>query len=339
VDPEAISIGSDGGRTTLAVRAGANCSWAAASDASWVTVEGSSTGTGNGSLTIRLSANTGGARTGTVTVADQVFTVTQAAKDAPQCGYTLQPSAQSATAASGIASVTVQTTSGCSWTATTTASWLSITSDASGTGAGTVGFTIAANTGPARTATILIAGEVHTVNQASGCAVSIDPTSASAPASGGAGTPIDVSAASDCGWTATTATTWITLTSGTAGSGDGSVGYTVGVNAGDARTGTISVAGNIFTVSQAAACSYSLDPTSQSFSKNSGTSDPVSVTTAEGCGWTSTSNDSWITVKTGETGTGSGTMTFSVSKNTTDGERVGTLTIAGRTFTVTQAGP
>jgi hypothetical protein len=338
LSPDAVSIGSGGGRTTFAIRAGAGCGWTAISGAPWLTVEGSSTGTGNGSVTIRLSANTGAARTGSVSVADQTFTVTQAGGGATECSYSLDRSAQSATAASSASSVAVVTTAGCSWTATTAATWLTITDGASGTGAGTVSFTIAANAGPARSATIQIAGAVHTVNQASGCSVSIDPESATSPASGGAGAPIDVSAASDCTWTATTAETWITVTAGAAGSGDGSVGYSVEENAGDARTGTITVGTTTFTLSQAAACSYSLDPTQQSFSKNSGTSDPVSVTTEPGCGWTSISNDSWITVKTGANGTGSGTMTFSVSKNDGTDERVGTLTIAGRTFTVTQAG-
>jgi hypothetical protein len=47
------------------------------------------------------------------------------------------------------------------------------------------------------------------------------------------------------------------------------------------------------------------------------------------------SKASWITVTTGSSGSGSGTVTFSVAANT-GGDRTGTLTIAGRTFTVTE---
>jgi hypothetical protein len=47
-------------------------------------------------------------------------------------------------------------------------------------------------------------------------------------------------------------------------------------------------------------------------------------------------NDSWITVLTGASGTGNGTVTFSVLNNGTGSPRVGTMTIAGRTFTVNQ---
>jgi hypothetical protein len=62
--------------------------------------------------------------------------------------------------------VTVTTTSGCAWTAGSNAPWLTITSGASGTGNGTVGFAAAANTGVARTGTLTIAGQPFTVTQA-----------------------------------------------------------------------------------------------------------------------------------------------------------------------------
>jgi hypothetical protein len=47
-------------------------------------------------------------------------------------------------------------------------------------------------------------------------------------------------------------------------------------------------------------------------------------------------NDSWITVLTGASGSGNGTVTFQVSNNNTGIQRTGTMTIAGRTFTVNQ---
>ncbi len=48
------------------------------------------------------------------------------------------------------------------------------------------------------------------------------------------------------------------------------------------------------------------------------------------------SNDSWITVTAGSTGIGNGTVFYSVSANTTGRSRVGTITIAGKVFTLTQ---
>ena len=336
ISPMSQAASSSGGTATpVTVTAASGCAWTATTTTSWITISSGASGTGNGTVAFSVAANTGPARTGTITIAGQTHTVNQAGT----CAVTISPLSQAPPAAGGPAtSVTVTGASGCGWTATTTTPWITITSGASGTGNGTVAFTVAANTGPARTGTLSIGGQTHTVNQASGCAVSINPSSASPSASGGAGAPIAVSAGTGCTWTATTATTWITLTSGTSGTGGGSVGYTVAANTGAARTGTISIGPNTFTVSQAAAgCSYAVTPTSLSFGKNQGTSDPVSVTTSSGCTWTSTSNASWITVETGASGTGSGTMTFGVSRNTAEA-RVGTLTIAGQTFTVTQAG-
>ncbi|KJR41010.1 protein of unknown function DUF1566 [Candidatus Magnetoovum chiemensis] len=55
------------------------------------------------------------------------------------------------------------------------------------------------------------------------------------------------------------------------------------------------------------------------------------------CAWTATSNDSWITVTSGASGTGSGTVGYTVSANT-GRLRVGTISIESETFTVRQGG-
>ena len=52
------------------------------------------------------------------------------------------------------------------------------------------------------------------------------------------------------------------------------------------------------------------------------------------CNWTAVSNASWITITSPASGNGNGTVTYSVARTTT--RRSGTMTIAGRTFTVTQ---
>ena len=46
----------------------------------------------------------------------------------------------------------------------------------------------------------------------------------------------------------------------------------------------------------------------------------------------------WITVTSGSSGTGNGTVSYTVAANTSTTSRTGTLTIAGLTATVTQAG-
>jgi Zn-dependent metalloprotease len=84
-------------------------------------------------------------------------------------------------------------------------------------------------------------------------------------------------------------------------------------------------------------CTFSINPTSASFAAGGGTGS-VSVTAGAGCSWTAASNATFITITSGSSGTGNGTVNYSVASNTATTSRTGTLTIAGQTFTVTQAG-
>ena len=68
-----------GEATSIAVTAGSTCAWSATSNAAWLTVSAGATGTGNGSVSVAVAANTGAQRSGTMTIAGQTFTVTQAA--------------------------------------------------------------------------------------------------------------------------------------------------------------------------------------------------------------------------------------------------------------------
>jgi hypothetical protein len=58
------------------------------SNAGWLTITSGGAGTGNGSVYMQASANTGGARTGTVTIAGQTLTVQQSAAAQNACGAT-----------------------------------------------------------------------------------------------------------------------------------------------------------------------------------------------------------------------------------------------------------
>lgn len=91
------------------------------------------------------------------------------------------------------------------------------------------------------------------------CTYGIAPSSQSFSTSGGNGT-IAVSAGDGCAWTATSGSAWIQVTQGASGSGNGQVAYSVAANTGASRTGTITAAGQTFTVSQAGVavvCTYS----------------------------------------------------------------------------------
>ncbi len=83
------------------------------------------------------------------------------------------------------------------------------------------------------------------------CAYSATPTSALFIESGGNGS-VSVTAQTGCNWGATSNASWLTINAGAYGYGNGVVSYTVAANAGAARTGTLVVADQIITVSQAA---------------------------------------------------------------------------------------
>jgi hypothetical protein len=102
--------------------------------------------------------------------------------------------------------------------------------------------------------------------------------------------------------------------------------------------GTMTIAGQTLTVTQEAGlvCTYTITPANKTMTRSGG-SGTVSVTAGVGCGWTAVSNASWITVTSGSAGSGNGVVSYSVSFNTTGASRTGTVTIAGKTFTVKQS--
>jgi uncharacterized protein (TIGR03437 family) len=170
-----------------------------------------------------------------------------------------------------------------------------------------------------------------------GCNQTLSPTGQSFTPAGGTGSVSVTSDPASCTWTATSNVSWITVTSGASGTGNGTVNYTVAPsNTSSTRVGTLTIAGRSFTVTQAG-CSFSVSPTSKSFTAAGGT-DSVAVTASPtACTWTATSNASWITITAGSSGSGNGTVNYSVAANT-GAFRTGTITVAGQTITITQLG-
>jgi len=121
------------------------------------------------------------------------------------------------------------------------------------------------------------------------------------------------------------------------GAGNGTAEFAVGANNGAARAGQILVAGQTFTVNQAAFnCAFSLSPTSMIVTTFGGPG-AVDVTTQSGCAWTAVSNVPWITITSGASGAGPGAVRFAGASNPNPAARRGTLTVAGRGMTVAQA--
>src|SRR5215831_9180102 len=76
------SANANGGGDTITVSvgtSGATCAWTAVSNAAFITIKSGASGTGSGSVVLTIAPNPGNVRSGTVTIAGQTFTVSQAA--------------------------------------------------------------------------------------------------------------------------------------------------------------------------------------------------------------------------------------------------------------------
>jgi hypothetical protein len=337
------SFPAAGGSGTVTVTAGTGCTWFATSSASFVTLSAAQ-GTGNGSVQVTVAANTTtSARTATVVVAGQSFTITQAGVPAPVCTYALNDTGRTFDAAGALGGVDMRAPAGCAWTAVSDASWLTFTSGSAGTGDGAINFAVAANPGPGqRVGRITAQGQIFTVTQNGlSCVFTVTPSQTAFPEAGGSGT-LAIATSASCGWTAVPNVPWITLPgseSGTRiirGTGPATISFGVASNTGAARTGTITAAGQTITITQAAACAFTVTPSQTAFPEAGGTG-TVAVATTEVCSWTAASNaPSMITLTGATSGTGNGTVPFAVARNT-GAARGGTMTIAGQTVSITQA--
>jgi uncharacterized protein (TIGR03437 family) len=173
------------------------------------------------------------------------------------CVYSIDQSGESFGAAGGSGSVGVLASgTSCPWLAISYADWITITSGATGSGTGLVTYTVSPNpTSASRAGTIWIAGgNSLTVNQSGvTCSLAVGPRSIPAPAAGLTGSNLTVTSnAPDCQWTAVANVPWILVSGGNTGTGSGTVTYTVGVNPGGLRTGTITAAGQQVYVNQVA---------------------------------------------------------------------------------------
>ncbi len=257
------SIPASGGAGSLTVSAARDCTWAASNTAPWIVLTSASNGQGEGSIAYRVAANSApAARRATIEVNTASADIVQ---EAAECRFTVTPTAATVAASGESATIQVQAAAGCAWTATTDATWIRIVAGAAGQGDGGVTVAIEANTGGARTARVVVAQTDVVIEQVSGssppppppppspgCSYTIQPSGQTVAAGGGPGT-IDVTAsANTCSWTAGSNAAWIAVTNGASGTGNGRVTFNVVANAGASRTGTLSVAGHTFTLTQTA---------------------------------------------------------------------------------------
>ena len=99
----AAATASSGSFNVTVTATGTSCPWTAVSSATWATVTGGASGSGNGKVSFDIAANTGSqTRSGTIKVGDQTFTITQAAAANPLPTCTLTSSASEVKAGTAV---------------------------------------------------------------------------------------------------------------------------------------------------------------------------------------------------------------------------------------------
>src|SRR5262249_3382394 len=157
------AVSSDGGGGQINVMAADDCSWTAMPNVNFITIDAGASGTGPGVVNFTVSPNPGPPRTGAIEVSDQVLTVTQDAG----CSFTRDPTNLQVKWKGGSAAITIQETGGCSWTATSDSSWITVSSGGAGSSSDAVSIRVERNPEKfqVRVGHVIVAGAPVTVTQ------------------------------------------------------------------------------------------------------------------------------------------------------------------------------
>lgn len=255
-----LSFSSDGGSGTMNVTAPAGCVWTSSfpnynSFPAGVTNIG--TVVGPAAITFTVPKNYSNTpRSMSIQVGNQTVQILQAS--AP-CVLSLSPSnAPTFPGGGGISNIFGSIPSGCTWNFISDSSWVVPTiyngnyyysNSTSAFGSAAVRYVAAANNGPARTATLTLGGVPITISQQAGTST-VSTTSFSFDSNAGTGS-FSVMVDTGVKWSATPFDPWVTITSGAAGTGPGTVNFSVAANStGVVRVSAISVANQAVSVTQ-----------------------------------------------------------------------------------------
>jgi hypothetical protein len=336
LSPGSGTIAAAGGTLNIGVASGAQCSWSASTPAAYVTFQGGGAGTGNGTATVNVAPNPNAAqRTAIITIGGQNYTLTQFGQT---CSFTLSPGLVSIPAGGGGVLTNLSASAGsCPWTASSNSGFVTLDAGvpASGTGSQTLSMTVTPNAGAAaRQGTVTIGGQTLTINQDGiNCSTSLGSSSANVAYSGGV---VSVPVTATCGFNITPGPSWIAI----AGTTPSSVNLSITPNSStQPRTGSIQIGGLPFQVIEdGVPCSFSLGNNNPVIG-SSGGNGSITITASGGtCGWVASSNANFLGITSAASGTGSGTLSFSVGPNSSQNGRSGTISIAGQNVTISQGG-
>jgi subtilisin-like proprotein convertase family protein len=178
------------------------------------------------------------------------------------CLPSVSPSAQSFSAPGGSGSFQITSPAGCDWTISTNNPFITFNSPTNGTGNSPVNYTVAPNTGAARTGLITISDGFNNrtlqIQQGSGCPTSISQESLSFAAAGGTGS-VQVTASGTCNWQVSANVNWVQITSAQQ-SGNGTASFTIAANtSGNPRSGIINIGSKTLLINQISTISAKFD--------------------------------------------------------------------------------
>lgn len=334
----------DGGAASFVVTAAPGCRFEAAELPSWLTVNGGNVQQmpESGLMEVVFTAapnQTGAARNASFMLANASVNATQGAS--PNCPsapvVSPNPFNVGNLGASGTLSVTAAAT--CPWSVASMPSFVTATGATSGTGNGSIAFTVPANNDPAArsgSGQLVAKGQYVTftfTQDGRPCPTvpTISLNTSTFPATGGTATGT-VAAATTCTWSIS-APSWATVSAGATGTGNGSFTITGPANTGAARSGsgmlTAPGIASTFNMSQAASpcASWSITPSSASIPAAGG-SGSFTVTANAACTWSLGTVPSWLTLTGTRSGSGNGSISYSASANT-GAARSATTTLSG----------
>jgi hypothetical protein len=255
-----------------------------------------------------------------------------------RCAVAATPNPSTFPAAGGNGNLVVSAARECSWSASSQAAWISLVPPTEGQGDGSIRYNVAANpTAIARRGTLVLGPvSADVTQQPAACRSELDRRSFEFAASEQTA-DVKVEAPSGCAWSAKASVSWITVVEGATGNGTGRVRFRASSNSGIAtRSGSLEVAGQRVDVRQLGTpCDYSIGPKSESFLARGG-SGRIDVQTRAVCQWSAATTDSWIVITSPVEASGNGRVEYEVQPNSATTPRIGNITVAGQTFTVTQ---
>lgn len=353
-----LVIPASGGNGSVNVATAAVCTWTAASDRGWMTITSGPSGTGNGVVSVSLTANgTSAERNGTLTIAGLAVAVRQTAPE--PCSIDIAPASASYNKDAATGTFSVVTATGCEWSARSSVGWLSVTAGSSGIGNGTVSYALQRNRDVTpRTGAIAVGERTFTVQQAAdtsspgACSYSVSPIQFNPCMSAPYTLEATLTTQQGCTWTTDAGASWITVSGGRSGTGSGAITFRVSDNWEAPRQGVVRVrwptatAGQNLQVSQAG-CLYSVSAASFTIAAAGGTGrfDVLQMAQPNTCGgplqnacrWSAVSSASWITVTTAMPKAGDDSVSFTVAANTSGAARTGRITVRDKTVQITQA--